>query len=666
MISSALSSVIWVKRVGILLMFVVCLTFSGPTEGAGVHQLCSFPFNYTDSKGKVISNVERCIEDFDSTSKETYYWCSLNSTASGATRRNCNLLPGKKCQFPFTFGKKTYEKCAFDKRHGYYWCSHEKNYKLGYTGWSRCKNLDEPGHDHDELLDIDIEGPDYQKPCLFPFEFTDQNGKHVATQQCVEAVRPVTNEIYYWCSMNSKSNATSQRNCRMSPDALCQFPFTYDNKTYESCALDSKHGYYWCSHEKTYTDGSDKWSKCASPDDQPSALAGKFHLAVDEVRHAISKWTTNLKRKFKNLTKYIKDKTSPQMFPRCHWPFVYNDEVYDTCIEEQDATNGLVSYWCSLDHIYIGRRMKCDSLPAEKCVPNFLYHGVTYETCHYSKEYDYYWCSHDKSFKPHRSAWSHCTNQTTGFIPLIGLDKKFLLRNGEKCHFPFIYEGKSYDTCIYDSSYKYYWCSHERVFMPRSTGWSICHEAKQIDKNVTKSKEYQSAVEEVFDLEDQTRSLDISGTCPQGGFSVSSSYFFILSKAENRARSRRSCSRYGARLAEVDEADKFNVIAEKIHEYHQKSVKKGSESICIPVSQKTMHCNVWLNIKNAHHIGYHQETGLTLKGKKEKPSSQNTNLNKYPGFYTEWTMSNDRIQKISVIPTATFMQMPQLCECIKS
>jgi hypothetical protein len=46
--------------------------------------------------------------------------------------------------------------------------------------------------------------------------------------------------------------------------ADCKFPFTYKDKSYDSCTGDGAKGFTWCAHNSAYTSGKEgvTWEKC--------------------------------------------------------------------------------------------------------------------------------------------------------------------------------------------------------------------------------------------------------------------------------------------------------------------------------------------------------------------------------------------------------------------
>lgn len=90
------------------------------------------------------------------------------------------------------------------------------------------------------------------------------------------------------------------------------------------------------------------------------------------------------------------------------------------------------------------------------CAFPFDYKGVMYETCT-TDGHDNPWCYTTAD----KSRWGHCVLnvETIGGTAL----------EGETCHFPFMYKGSQYSSCIADD-YKQPWCFVNK----EQSRWGLC------------------------------------------------------------------------------------------------------------------------------------------------------------------------------------------------
>ncbi|KAM4610027.1 matrix metalloproteinase-9 [Polymixia lowei] len=131
----------------------------------------------------------------------------------------------------------------------------------------------------------------------------------------------------------------------------------------------------------------------------------------------------------------------------CNFPFMFEGKSYSTCTTEGRTDN---LPWCATTADY-GRDKKYGFCPSEllytfggnangaQCVFPFVFLGETYDGCTTEGRNDgYRWCSTTNNFDTDKK-FGFCPSQDTA---VIGGNSE-----GEPCHFPFKFLGKTYDSC---------------------------------------------------------------------------------------------------------------------------------------------------------------------------------------------------------------------------
>ncbi|KAI7797823.1 matrix metalloproteinase-9 [Triplophysa rosa] len=180
---------------------------------------------------------------------------------------------GAMCHFPFEFEGKSYSTCTTDGRtDGLPWCATTPNYakdkKYGF-----CPS---------ELL-FTFDGNSNEAPCVFPFVFEGEKYDSCTTEG--------RNDGYRWCATTANFDKDKQYGFCPNRDtaviggnsegAPCQFPFTFEGKTYSSCTSEGRNdGKLWCATTSSY-DEDKKWGFCS---DRGYSL---FLVAAHEFGHAL-------------------------------------------------------------------------------------------------------------------------------------------------------------------------------------------------------------------------------------------------------------------------------------------------------------------------------------------------------------------------------------------
>ncbi|XP_043946177.1 matrix metalloproteinase-9 [Protopterus annectens] len=131
----------------------------------------------------------------------------------------------------------------------------------------------------------------------------------------------------------------------------------------------------------------------------------------------------------------------------CRFPFLFEGKLYSSCTTE-GRTDGLT--WCATTKNY-DKDKKYGFCPNEllstyggnaegnKCIFPFIFDGKSYDKCTTDGRSDgYRWCATTSNFDKDKK-YGFCPNRDTA---VIGGNAQ-----GEPCHFPFIFLGKTYDAC---------------------------------------------------------------------------------------------------------------------------------------------------------------------------------------------------------------------------
>ncbi|MBN3306250.1 MMP2 collagenase, partial [Amia calva] len=158
----------------------------------------------------------------------------------------------------------------------------------------------------------------------------------------------------------------------------------------------------------------------------------------------------------------------------CHFPFNFLGETYTTCTTE-GRSDGLP--WCATTSDY-DRDQKFGFCPSEllytfagnadgqPCVFPFVFQGESYDRCTTDGRSDgYRWCATTSSFDDDVK-YGFCPNRDTA---VIGGNSE-----GEPCEFPFIFLGKSYDSCTSEGRGDgKLWCATTSSY-DRDQKWGFC------------------------------------------------------------------------------------------------------------------------------------------------------------------------------------------------
>ncbi|XP_029994803.1 matrix metalloproteinase-9 [Sphaeramia orbicularis] len=131
----------------------------------------------------------------------------------------------------------------------------------------------------------------------------------------------------------------------------------------------------------------------------------------------------------------------------CHFPFIFEGKSYTTCTTEGRTDN---LPWCGTTADY-DKDKKYGFCPSEllytfggnaggaECVFPFVFQGKEYDSCTTEGRSDgYRWCATTDNFD-RDVKYGFCPSRETA---VIGGNSE-----GEPCHFPFVFQGKSYDSC---------------------------------------------------------------------------------------------------------------------------------------------------------------------------------------------------------------------------
>ncbi|TRY85480.1 hypothetical protein DNTS_015643 [Danionella cerebrum] len=158
----------------------------------------------------------------------------------------------------------------------------------------------------------------------------------------------------------------------------------------------------------------------------------------------------------------------------CHFPFLFEGTSYSTCTTEGRSDN---LPWCATTANY-DQDKKYGFCPSENlftfggnsnedpCVFPFVYEGVKYDSCTTEGRSDgYRWCATTANYDKDKK-YGFCPNRDTA---VIGGNSE-----GEPCHFPFTFLGKTYSSCTSDGrSDRKLWCATTSSFDDDSK-WGFC------------------------------------------------------------------------------------------------------------------------------------------------------------------------------------------------
>ncbi|XP_060111209.1 fibronectin-like [Heteronotia binoei] len=234
----------------------------------------------------------------------------------------------------------------------------------------------------------------------------------------------------------------------------CVFPFIFDGKRYLSCTMDGTiDEKLWCATTDNF-DKDSKWKHCSvqeyggNSDGKPCIFPFVyknriFYTCTDEDRENGRFWcSTTSNFDLESQWSYCAD-TRLDANPKgpCVFPFLYNGTFYSSCTTDGISNKKL---WCSLtDNYDVGLKWTyCEpsgpdeSLESTPCVFPFIYKGKSYQSCTTDGWSDgTFWCATTSNYDADKK-WKFC--EVSGPDPDV---------ESPPCSFPFIYKGKSYDTC---------------------------------------------------------------------------------------------------------------------------------------------------------------------------------------------------------------------------
>uniref|UniRef100_A0A8D0E6R9 Fibronectin type-II domain-containing protein n=1 Tax=Salvator merianae TaxID=96440 RepID=A0A8D0E6R9_SALMN len=193
----------------------------------------------------------------------------------------------------------------------------------------------------------------------------------------------------------------------------CYFPYIYQGYTYYTCNKRSEsQNRYWCATTGNY-DKDKKWSYCADTQPRP-----------------------------------------------CFFPFTYKNKSYSTCTKDGSSDGQL---WCATTSDY-DRDSKWKACVLQEyggnsggqpCYFPFIFNNMPHEDCikedETGKRKGRYWCATTENYDTDNT-WSFCADTD---LPITDLQDSL-----PPCVFPFLYKGKSYDSCTsVDISGDKKWCS---------------------------------------------------------------------------------------------------------------------------------------------------------------------------------------------------------------
>ncbi|XP_039213795.1 seminal plasma protein PDC-109-like [Crotalus tigris] len=119
----------------------------------------------------------------------------------------------------------------------------------------------------------------------------------------------------------------------------------------------------------------------------------------------------------------------------------------------------------------------CADITPHSCVFPFIYQGKSYSSCTEVDSLNHSWCAttsnYDKS-----PQWKYCAIKSLTYLYFWGefsvlIFSSFSILVPRPCVFPFIYQGKSYSSCIEVDSLNHPWCATTANY-DKSPQWKYC------------------------------------------------------------------------------------------------------------------------------------------------------------------------------------------------
>ncbi|XP_060549625.1 uncharacterized protein LOC117668957 isoform X2 [Pantherophis guttatus] len=300
---------------------------TGPAEN--VESLpCVFPFVF---KNQVYTG---CTTNGRSDGR---FWCATSSNYDiDKMWRFCSEESGPDpnvedptCIFPFIYKDKLYTTCTGDgMRNGRCWCATTSNYDVDKK-WTYC-NITDP--------DPKIDGP----TCVFPFIYNGNsyttcisNGMRDGKKWCATTGNYDVDKKWMCC--NDTGPGTTEETHK------CVFPFTYNDKSYNSCTSDGQEdGKLWCAITKNY-DVDKRMTFCTITKTGcvfPFIYKGKQYESCTTMDHNEGKTWCATTPDYKSGLKWRLCNEAD-----CVFPFIFRGQSYDNCTSDGRADN---KKWCSL------------------------------------------------------------------------------------------------------------------------------------------------------------------------------------------------------------------------------------------------------------------------------------------------------------------------------
>ncbi|ETE57436.1 Epididymal sperm-binding protein 1, partial [Ophiophagus hannah] len=239
----------------------------------------------------------------------------------------------------------------------------------------------------------------------------------------------------------------------------CVFPFIFKEKVYSTCTNEGmSDGKFWCATTNNY-DVDKKWVYCndTGPDENVESLPCVFPFVFKNQvytgcttngRSDGRYWcATSSNYNIDKMWRFCSEESGPDPNvedPTCVFPFIYKDKLYTTCTAD-GMRNGRC--WCATTSNYdVDKKWTyCNitdpdpKIDGPTCVFPFIYNGNSYSTCISNGMRDgKKWCATTGNYDVDKK-WMCCNDTGPGTT-----------EETHKCVFPFIYNGKSYNSCTRD------------------------------------------------------------------------------------------------------------------------------------------------------------------------------------------------------------------------
>ncbi|XP_040568610.1 epididymal sperm-binding protein 1 [Lepeophtheirus salmonis] len=225
----------------------------------------------------------------------------------------------------------------------------------------------------------------------------------------------------------------SPADCMTTEEKKCIFPFLYKGESYNQCTNAEFGSAYWCA----------------------TSLYDSKEVKDFGLCQKNCSWTVNPSSKA--------CQTSTAKI--CVFPFKYNNKEYRQCTSVDN--NGVK--WCatsvhdSLDAKGYGNCLDCTcsnctvSTGNEECLFPFIYKGYTYYRCTDADFDGKYWCATSRYSTGEVNNYGLCQSDCVR-TPDVSSDV-CQTKNGQRCIFPFKYNGQTYHNCTTTGNNNVKWCA---------------------------------------------------------------------------------------------------------------------------------------------------------------------------------------------------------------